>query len=100
MYRLSSNFRDFTWLKFSSHNPLSPVLKEQKLFSPDGSAFAQRDYTRRVNRIRIDGTSSSIRMRSRFPLHPSLPDMDGVSIEVLDESSIYQAGVIAGVPAF
>src|SRR5262245_14484020 len=26
--RLSSNFGDFTWLKFSSHNPLSPVLKE------------------------------------------------------------------------
>src|SRR5262245_6269068 len=25
---LSSNFGDFTWLKFSSHNPLSPVLKE------------------------------------------------------------------------
>src|SRR5688572_23641689 len=46
---LSSNFGDFTWLKFSSHNPQSPVLKEQKLFSPDGSAFAQRHYTRRVN---------------------------------------------------
>ena len=33
-------------------------------------------------------------------LHPSLPTMDGVSIEVLDESIIYQAGVIAGFPVF
>src|SRR5262249_7202733 len=46
--KLSSNFGDFTWLKFSSHNPLSPVLKEHKLSSPHGSAFAQRHYTRRV----------------------------------------------------
>jgi len=75
-----SNFGDFTWLKFSNHNSLSPVLKEQKLFSPNGSAFAQRHYTRRVNRILIEGASPSIRMRSRFPLHPSLPAMDGVSI--------------------
>src|SRR5262249_51316631 len=83
----SSNFGDFrfTWLKCSNHNPQSPVLNEQKLFSPDGSAFAQRRYTRRVNRIRIEGASPSIRLRSRLPLHPSLPAMDGVSIEVLDE---------------
>jgi len=55
---LSSNFGDFTWLKFSSQNPLSPVLKEQKLFSPNGSAFAQRYYTRRVNRMLIEGCPS------------------------------------------
>src|SRR5215813_3874678 len=30
--RLSSNFRDFTWTKFSGHNLLSLVLKDQKLF--------------------------------------------------------------------
>jgi hypothetical protein len=30
--RLPSNFRDFTWLKFSVHNLLSLVLKDQKLF--------------------------------------------------------------------
>jgi len=30
--RLPSNFRDFTWLKFSGHNLLSLVLKDQKLF--------------------------------------------------------------------
>src|SRR5215510_5539151 len=30
--RLPSNFRDFTWLKFSDHNLLSLVLKDQKLF--------------------------------------------------------------------
>jgi hypothetical protein len=30
----------------------------------------------------IEGTSPSIRIRSRFPLHPSLAAMDGVSIEV------------------
>jgi hypothetical protein len=29
---LSSNFRDFTWAKFSGHNLLSLVLKDQKLF--------------------------------------------------------------------
>src|SRR5262249_55478947 len=85
--RLSSNFGDFTWLKFSNHNLLSPVLKEQKLFSPDGSAFARRYYTQRVNRILIEGASPSIRMRSRFPLHPSLSAVNGVSIEVLDEVS-------------
>src|SRR5262249_58111983 len=81
----SITFGDFTWLKFSSHNLQSPVLKEQKLFSPDGIAFAQGHYTRRANRILIEGTSSSIRKRSRFPLHPSPPAMSGVFIEVLDE---------------
>jgi hypothetical protein len=30
--RLPSNFRDFTWSKFSVHNLLSLVLKDQKLF--------------------------------------------------------------------
>src|SRR5262245_64683432 len=30
--RLPSNFRDFTWSKFSGHNLLSLVLKDQKLF--------------------------------------------------------------------
>jgi hypothetical protein len=29
---LPSNFRDFTWSKFSGHNLLSLVLKDQKLF--------------------------------------------------------------------
>jgi hypothetical protein len=29
---LPSNFRDFTWTKFSDHNLLSLVLKDQKLF--------------------------------------------------------------------
>src|SRR5262249_5735494 len=29
---LSSNFRDFTWAKFSGHNLLSLVLEDQKLF--------------------------------------------------------------------
>jgi len=72
-------------LKFSNNNPLSPVLQEQKLFSHKGSAFARQNYTRRVNRMLIEGTSPSIRMRSLFPLHPSLSAMDGVSIEVRDE---------------
>ena len=31
---LSSNFGDFTWLKFSGHNLLPLVLKDQKLFLP------------------------------------------------------------------
>ena len=30
--RLPSNFRDFTWSKFSGHNLLSLVLKDRKLF--------------------------------------------------------------------
>jgi hypothetical protein len=30
--KLPSNFRDFTWPKFSGHNLLSLVLKDQKLF--------------------------------------------------------------------
>jgi len=32
-------------VKFPARNPISPVLKEQKLFSPNGSAFAQPHYT-------------------------------------------------------
>src|SRR5262249_34874533 len=30
IWKLPSNFRDFTWSKFSSHNLLSLVLKDQK----------------------------------------------------------------------
>src|SRR5262249_39522814 len=44
----SNNFGDFTWSKFSDHNPRSPVLNEQKRFSPNGSAFARRHHPRRV----------------------------------------------------
>jgi hypothetical protein len=32
--KLPSNFRDFTWSKFSGHNLLPLVLKDQKLFLP------------------------------------------------------------------
>src|SRR5262252_6898068 len=32
IWELPSNFRDFTWAKFSGHNLLSLVLKDQKLF--------------------------------------------------------------------
>ena len=35
------------------------------------SAFDQRQYTTRVNRMFVEGTSHSTHMRSRFPLHPS-----------------------------
>ena len=49
------------------------------------SAFDQRQYTKRVNRGRVEGTSPSTCARSRFPLHPSLPALDGVSIEGKDE---------------
>src|SRR5215467_6668785 len=50
------------------------------------SAFDRRQYTTRVNSARVEGTSPSTCARSRFPLHPSLPALDGVSIEVLDET--------------
>ena len=75
--------------QFSNHNLLSPVLKEQETVSLTcgTSAFAQKYCTRRVNRMLIEGASPSIRMRSRFPLHPSLSAMDGVSIKVEDEST-------------
>src|SRR5215813_1296188 len=36
--------------------------------------------------MRVEGSSPSTRIRSRFPIHPSLMAVDGVSIEVLDES--------------
>src|SRR5215467_10311723 len=49
------------------------------------SAFDRRQYTTRVNSARVEGTSPSTCARSRFPLHPSPPALDGVSIEVLDE---------------
>ena len=49
------------------------------------SAFDRRQYTTRVNRARVEGTSPSTCARSRFPLHPSLPALDGVSIEGKDE---------------
>ena len=45
------------------------------------SAFDRGQYTRRVHRLLIEGASPSIRIRSRFPLHPSLSALDGVSIE-------------------
>src|SRR5215510_4676595 len=45
------------------------------------SAFDQRQYTTRVDRARVEGTSPSTCARSRFPLHPSLSALDGVSIE-------------------
>ena len=59
------------------------IGKEQETVSlPCGtSAFAQKYCTRRVNRMLIEGASTSIRMRSRFPLHPSLSAVDGESIE-------------------
>src|SRR5262249_3393908 len=53
-------------------------------------------YTRRANPILIAGTSSSIRKRSRFPLHPSLPAMSGVFIEVLDERSVISFCIFPG----
>src|SRR5262249_39648758 len=96
----SSNFGDFTWLKYSNHNPQSPVLNEQKRFSPDRSAFAQRHDTRRVNRIRIEGASPSIRLRSRFPLHPSLSAMDGVSREFLQRFKIEEEDGRRNSPMF
>src|SRR5262249_12319240 len=54
------------------------------------SAFDRREYIRRVNRMLIEGPSPSIRIRSRFPLHPSLPALDGISIEVEDERGVGQ----------
>src|SRR5215471_15271568 len=45
------------------------------------SAFDQRQYTTRVNCARVEGTSPSTCARSRFPLHPILSALDGVSIE-------------------
>src|SRR5215470_10125192 len=98
--RTIKRLRRFYVAEVSQPHPLSPVLKEQKSLLPLGSAFAQRHYTRRVDRIRIEGASPSMRMRSRFPLRPGLSAMDGVSIEVLDETIIYQACVIAGSPVF
>src|SRR5262245_25288079 len=86
--RTTKQLRGFYAGKFSACNSLSPLLKEQETVSlPCGtSAFARRDFKRRVNRMRIDVPSPSIRLRYRFPLHPSLSPMDGVSIEVEDEA--------------
>jgi hypothetical protein len=75
-------------------NLLSLVLKDQKPFLSLAALTGRVPLTGRnipqetTNRMLIEGTSPSIRIRSRFPLHPSLPslprleDMDGVSIEV------------------
>src|SRR5262249_47071569 len=84
----SKNFGDFTWSKFSNHHLRAPVLKERKAVSlPCGtSAFARKPDPRRVSRMVIEGASPSIRLRARFPLPPSRSAMEGVSIEVEDES--------------
>src|SRR5215813_4571804 len=64
--------------------PLIPGSQGSETVSlPCGrSAFDRAHYSTRDNRMLIEGTSPSIRIRSRFPLHPSLSAMDGVSIEV------------------
>src|SRR5262249_51705195 len=80
---LPSNFGDFTQAKFSACNSRGAGSQGSETVSlPYGtSAFDRQEYIRRVNRMLIEGPSPSIRIRSRFPLHPSLPALDGVSIE-------------------
>jgi hypothetical protein len=81
--RLPSNFRDFTWTKFSGHNLLPLVLKDQKLFLP---------LTGRVPLIggsipeefavcSSKGEALQFAYGLEILRHPSLPALDGVSIE-------------------
>src|SRR5262245_45407614 len=72
---------------FRAQPPIPGSQGSETVSLPCGtSAFDQRQYTTRVNRGRVEGTSPSTCARSRFPLHPSLLTLDGVSIEGKDES--------------
>jgi len=52
------------------------------------SAFDRAQYTTRDNRMLIEGTSPSIRIRSRIPLHSSLAAMDGFPSRRADDSRL------------
>src|SRR5262245_55241932 len=71
---------------FRAQPPIPGSQGSETVSLPRGtSAFDQRQYTTRVNRASVEGTSPSTCARIRFPLHPSLPPLDGVSIDVKDE---------------
>src|SRR5262245_56291242 len=67
--------------------PDSLVKAPTKQFSARGSAFRGYGLIRRagwrnyINRMFVEGLCPSTHIRSRFPLHPSLSALDGVSIE-------------------
>src|SRR5215813_9396324 len=85
--RLSSNFRDFTWTKFSGHNLLSLVLKDQKLFL----SLARRVPLIRegiVNKFSVcssKGQALQLTHALDFLSIQPLRGVDGVSIEGEDE---------------
>ena len=82
--RTTKQLQRFYVVEVFQPQPLIPGSQGSETVSlPYGaSAFDRGQYTKRDNRMLIEGVSPSIRIRSRFPLHPSLAAMDGVSIEV------------------
>src|SRR5215475_8567075 len=67
---------------FRPQPPIAGSQGSETVSLPCGtSAFDQRQYNTRGCRMLIEVVSPSIRIRSRFPLHPSLLAVDGVSIE-------------------
>jgi len=88
--RLSSNFRDFTWTKFSGHNLLSLVLKDQKLFL----SLARRvpligeSIPNKFSVCSSKGQALQLTHALDFLSIQPLRGVDGVSIEGENEDSI------------
>src|SRR5215468_5261244 len=66
----------------------NPLVMRHTVHLPKGVPFQAQLIIRRdgwrgfINRMFVEGLNPSTHIRSRFPLHPSLSAMDGVSIEV------------------
>ena len=81
--RLSNNFGDFRWSKFSNHKPLSPVLKDQKLFLSHAGRvpLIGGSIPEEFTVCSSKGQALQFAYGLEILRHPSLSALDGVSIE-------------------